>query len=48
MASGLGASLVPGGTTPSFTWRASTSSRMTSQPLSNFPLYLAIHSFGTW
>ena len=48
MASGFGASFVPGGTTPSLIWRASTSSRMTSQPLSNFPLYFAIHSFGTW
>ena len=43
---GLGASLVPAGTTPSLIWRASVSSRSLSQPWSNLPLYLAIHSFG--
>ncbi len=48
IASGFGASLVPGGTTPSLIWRARTSSRIASQPWSNLPLYLAIHSFGTW
>ena len=48
MASGLGASLVPAGTTPSAIWRASVSSRSLSQPWSNLPLYLAIHSFGAW
>ena len=47
MASGLGASFVPGGTTPSLICRASVSSRSLSQPWSNLPLYLAIHSFGT-
>ena len=48
IASGLGASLVPAGTTPSLIWRARVASRSASQPWSNLPLYLAIHSFGTW
>ena len=48
IASGFGASFVPGGTTPSLIWRASVSSRIASQPWSNLPLYFAIHSFGTW
>ena len=48
MASGFGASLVSGGTTPSCFCRASVASRTASQPWSNLPLYLAIHSFGTW
>ena len=48
MSSGLGASFVPGGTTPSLICRASVSSRSLSQPWSNLPLYLAIHSLGTW
>ncbi len=48
IASGFGASFVPGGTTPSWIWRARVSSRMASQPLSNLPWYFAIHSFGTW
>ena len=48
IASGFGASFVPAGTTPSLIWRASVSSRSLSQPWSNLPLYLAIHSLGTW
>ena len=48
IASGLAASFVPAGTTPSSIWRARVSSRIASQPESNLPLYLAIHSFGTW
>jgi hypothetical protein len=48
IASGFAASVVPGGTTPAAIWRASTCSRIASQPASNLPLYLAIHSFGTW
>ena len=40
--------VVSAGTTPSFFCRASVSSRSLSQPWSNWPLYLAIHSFGTW
>ena len=45
---GLGASLVPGGTTPIAICRASDCSRSLSQPMSNLPFHLAIHSFGTW
>jgi hypothetical protein len=48
IASGLGASFVPGGTIPNLIWRASVSSRMTSHPWSNLPFHRAIHSFGTW
>jgi len=48
MASGFGASFVPAGTTPMAICRASDSSRSTSQPLSNLPFHLAIHSGGTW
>ncbi len=48
MAAGFGASFVSGGTTPSRFCRASVSSRSASQPWSNWPLYLAIHAFGTW
>src|SRR5438094_754123 len=44
----FGARLVSGGTTPSCFCRASVASRTASQPWSNLPLYLAIHSFGTW
>jgi hypothetical protein len=29
-------------------WRAKVSSRSLSQPLANWPLYFAIHSFGAW
>src|SRR5262249_31410352 len=46
--SGRVLSLVLGGTTPSLIWRASVSSRTLSQPWSNCPLYLSIHSFGAW
>jgi hypothetical protein len=45
---GFGASLVPGGTTPIAICRASVSSRILSQPWSNLPFHLAIHSLGTW
>ena len=38
----------PAGTTPSLICRASVSSRTLSQPWSNLPFHLAIHSFGTW
>ncbi len=48
MASGLGASFVPGGTTPCWIWRASVSSRTLSQPWSNLPFHLSIQTFGTW
>ncbi len=48
IAGGFGASLVPGGTTPSLICRASDSSRSLSQPWSNLPFHFAIHSFGTW
>ena len=47
MPSGLLASFVPFGTTPSAIWRASVSSRSLSQPPSKRPLFFAIHSFGT-
>ena len=36
------------GMTPSSFWRAKVRSRCTSQPSSNWPLYLSAHSFGTW
>ncbi len=36
------------GMTPSSFWRANVRSRSTSQPSSNFPLYFAGHSAGTW
>ena len=45
---GRGVSLVSAGMTPSFFCRAKVSSRSLSQPPLNWPLYLAIHSFGTW
>ena len=48
MASGLDASFVPAGTTPSLIWRASVASRSASHPWSNVPLYFSIHTFGTW
>jgi hypothetical protein len=34
--------------TPSFFWRSNDSSRSLSQPWSNLPFYLSIHSLGTW
>ena len=48
IASGFGASFVSAGTTPSFFCRSSVCSRSLSQPWSNWPLYLAFHSLGTW
>ena len=45
---GRSASFVFAGTTPSFFCRSSVSMRTWSQPLSNWPLYLSAHSFGTW
>ena len=46
IASGFGASFVPGGTMPSSICRARVSSRSLSQPWSNLPFQRAIHSFG--
>ena len=46
MASGFAASLVPFGHDAELFCRASVSSRCLSQPWSNLPLYLSIHSFG--
>ena len=48
IAGGLGASFVPGGTTPIAICRASVSSRSLSQPWSNLPFHLSIQAFGTW
>ena len=45
---GRGVSFVSGGMMPIFNWRAKVSSRSLSQPPLNWPLYLSIHSFGTW
>ena len=45
---GRSVSLVSAGTTPSFFCRSKVSSRSLSQPWSNLPLYLAMHSFGAW
>ena len=46
--SSFSGSSVSAGTTPSSFWRASVSSRATSQPASNLPWYLSDHSRGTW
>ena len=48
IASGFGASFVPGGTTPSCDLPRQDSFTHRVPPGSNLPLYLAIHSFGTW
>ena len=48
ISSGRSVSTASAGITPSFFWRAKVSSRSLSQPWSNLPLYLSIHSFGTW
>ena len=46
--SGRGVSAVPGGMTPSSSWRAWISSRSASQPSSKRPRNFSIHSGQTW
>ena len=48
ISAGRAVSSASAGMTPSFFCRAKVSSRSLSQPWSNLPLYLSIHSFGTW
>ena len=43
-----GVSTASGGMTPSSFCRSKVISRCLSQPWANLPLYLSIHSFGTW
>ncbi len=45
---GRGVSSASPGSTPSVFCRAKVSSRILSQPWSNFPLYLADQAAGTW
>ena len=43
-----GVSTASAGMTPSSFWRSNVISRCLSQPWANLPLYLSIHSLGTW
>jgi len=48
ISAGLADSSVSGGITPSSFCLANVSSRIASQPWSNRPRYLSIHSWATW